>query len=167
MKFKSPVFAATGRIVTSNGPYCVELVRPVALNLFKFCSEGPEFALHYGNNMCLGWGCSRIGCWGKYLGLRRRNSTRLEKTAKWDTTWYVFLTRYCWGVRGRRMRRGGHGHTWVISAYRILMGKREGKRPLERPWRRWEDSIGMDHKEIGLQGVDWIRQPEDRDLWRR
>jgi hypothetical protein len=46
MKFKWSVFAATGRIVRSNGDDCMELVRPVALNMFKFCSEGPEFALH-------------------------------------------------------------------------------------------------------------------------
>jgi hypothetical protein len=117
--------------------------------------------------MCLSWGCSRIGCWWKYLGLRRRNSIRLEKTIKWETAWYVFLTRYCWGVRGMRMRRDGHGHTWVINAYGILMGNREGKRPLERPWRRWEDNVGMDHKEVGLQGVAWIHLPEDRDIWRR
>jgi hypothetical protein len=41
--------------------------------------------------------------------------------------------------------------------YKVLMGKPEGKRPLGRPRRRWEDRIRMDLREIGLGGVDWIR----------
>jgi hypothetical protein len=40
----------------------------------------------------------------------------------------------------------------------VLVGKPEGKRPLGRPRRRWEDGIRMDLREIGLGGVDWIRQ---------
>jgi hypothetical protein len=46
------------------------------------------------------------------------------------------------------------------------VGKREGKRPVERPRRRWEDGIRMDLGEIGLRGVDWIRLAHDRDQWR-
>jgi hypothetical protein len=42
----------------------------------------------------------------------------------------------------------------------------EGKRPLGRPRRRWEDGIIMDLREIGLGGVDWIQLAEDRDQWR-
>jgi hypothetical protein len=45
-------------------------------------------------------------------------------------------------------------------------GKPEGKRPLGRPRRRWEDGIRMDLREIGLGGVDWIRLSQDRDRWR-
>jgi hypothetical protein len=41
-----------------------------------------------------------------------------------------------------------------------------GKRPLERPRRRWEDWIRMDLREIGFGGVDWIRLAQDRDRWR-
>jgi hypothetical protein len=41
-------------------------------------------------------------------------------------------------------------------AYRILVGQPEGKRPLGRPRRRWEDSIRMDLKDIGRGGMDWI-----------
>jgi hypothetical protein len=44
--------------------------------------------------------------------------------------------------------------------------KPEGKRPLERPRRRWEDGIRMDLRETGLGGVDWIRLAQDRDWWR-
>jgi hypothetical protein len=51
--------------------------------------------------------------------------------------------------------------------YKVLVVKPEGKRPLGRPRRRWEDGIKMDLREIGLGGVvDWIRLAQDRDRWR-
>jgi hypothetical protein len=50
--------------------------------------------------------------------------------------------------------------------YKVLVGKPEGKRPLGRPRRRWEDGIRMDLRETGLEGVDWIRLSQDRDRWR-
>jgi hypothetical protein len=49
---------------------------------------------------------------------------------------------------------------------KVLVGKPEGKRPLGRPRRRWEDGIRMDLREIGLGGVDWIPLSQDRDRWR-
>jgi hypothetical protein len=52
------------------------------------------------------------------------------------------------------------------KVYKVLVGKPEGKRPLGRPRRRWEDGIRMDLTEIGLGGVDWIRLSQDRDRWR-
>jgi hypothetical protein len=52
------------------------------------------------------------------------------------------------------------------KVYKVLVGKPEGKRPLGRPRRRWEDGIRMDLREIGLGGVDWIRLAQDRDWWR-
>jgi hypothetical protein len=52
------------------------------------------------------------------------------------------------------------------NAYRILVGNREGKRPLGRPRRRWEDNIKMDLRELGWDGVDWIELAQDRDQWR-
>jgi hypothetical protein len=51
-------------------------------------------------------------------------------------------------------------------AYRILVGKPEGKRPLGRPRCRWVDNIKMDFREIGWDGMDWIDLVEDRDHWR-
>jgi hypothetical protein len=51
------------------------------------------------------------------------------------------------------------------GAYRALMGKPEGKRPLERPRRRWEHNIKMDLREVGCGGVDWIDLAQDRDRW--
>jgi hypothetical protein len=52
------------------------------------------------------------------------------------------------------------------NAYRILVGKPEGKIPLGRPRRRWEDNIKMDLREIGWGGMDWIDVAQDRDQWR-
>jgi hypothetical protein len=52
------------------------------------------------------------------------------------------------------------------KVYKVLVGKPEGKRPLGRPMRRWEDGIRMDLREIGLGGVDWIRLAQDRGQWR-
>jgi hypothetical protein len=52
------------------------------------------------------------------------------------------------------------------KVYKVLVGNPEGKRPLGRPRRRWEDGIRIDLREIGLGDVDWIRLSEDRDRWR-
>jgi hypothetical protein len=51
------------------------------------------------------------------------------------------------------------------KVYKVLVGKPEGKRPLGRPKRRWENGIRMDLGEIGW-GVDWIRLTQDSDRWR-
>jgi len=51
-------------------------------------------------------------------------------------------------------------------AYRVLVGKPEGKRPLGRPRRRWVDNITMDLREVGRGCVDWIGLAQDRDMWR-
>jgi hypothetical protein len=71
-------------------------------------------------------------------------------------------------VKSRRMRWAGHVARMgeVRKVYKILVGKPEGKRPLGRPRRRWEDGIRMDLREIGLAGVDWIRLAQYRDRWR-
>ncbi|KAJ4450176.1 hypothetical protein ANN_01583 [Periplaneta americana] len=52
------------------------------------------------------------------------------------------------------------------NAYRVLVGRPEGKRPLGRPRRRWEDNIKMDLREVGYDGRDWINLAQDRDQWR-
>jgi hypothetical protein len=49
------------------------------------------------------------------------------------------------------------------KVYNVLVRKPEGKRPLGRPRRRWENGIRMDLREIGLGAVDWIRLSQDRD----
>jgi hypothetical protein len=52
------------------------------------------------------------------------------------------------------------------GVYRVLMGKPEGKRPLGRPRRRWEDNIRMDLQEVGCGCEDWFGLAQDRDRWR-
>jgi hypothetical protein len=51
------------------------------------------------------------------------------------------------------------------GAYRILVGRPEGRRPFERPRRRWEDNIKMDLQDVGW-GMNWIELAQDRDRWR-
>jgi len=57
-----------------------------------------------------------------------------------------------------------HGET--RGAYGVLVGKPEGKRPLGRPRRSWEDNIKMDLQEIEWEGMDWIDLAQNRDRWR-
>jgi hypothetical protein len=52
------------------------------------------------------------------------------------------------------------------GVYRVLVGKPEGKRPLGRPRRRWEDNIKMDIREVGGGRGDWMELAQDRDRWR-
>jgi hypothetical protein len=52
------------------------------------------------------------------------------------------------------------------NAYRVLVGKTEGNRPLGRPRRRWVDNIKIDLKGTGWDGIDWIDLAQDRDQWR-
>ena len=49
------------------------------------------------------------------------------------------------------------------GVYRVLMGKPEGKSPIGRPRRRWEDNIKIDLQEVGCGGIDWIDLAQDRD----
>jgi hypothetical protein len=51
------------------------------------------------------------------------------------------------------------------GVYRVLVGKPEGKRPLERPRCRWENNIRMDLQEVGCGDMDWIGLAQDRDRW--
>jgi hypothetical protein len=51
------------------------------------------------------------------------------------------------------------------GAYRVLVWKPEGKRPLWRPRSRWENNIKMDFQEVGCVGTDWIELAQDRDRW--
>jgi hypothetical protein len=52
------------------------------------------------------------------------------------------------------------------NAYRLLVGKPEGKRPLGRLRRKWADNIRMNHVEVGWGDVYWIGLAQDRDRWR-
>jgi hypothetical protein len=52
------------------------------------------------------------------------------------------------------------------GVYRVLVRKHEGRGPLRRPRRRWEDDIKMDLQEVGRRDMDWIETAQDRDRWR-
>ena len=66
-----------------------------------------------------------------------------------------------------RMRWAGHVARMGEGAYRVLVGKPEGKRPLGRLRHRWVDNIRMDLQEVGCGHVDWIGLAQDRDGWRK
>jgi hypothetical protein len=68
-------------------------------------------------------------------------------------------------IKSRRMRWAGHVARLVETrnAYRMLVGKPERKRPLDRPRRRWLDNIKMNLRKIERDGMDWIDLAEDRD----
>ena len=65
--------------------------------------------------------------------------------------------RWAWHVARMEEGRGVH---------KVLAGKPEGKRPLGRPRRRWEDNIKMDLEEVGTGCGDWMELAQDRDIWR-
>jgi len=54
----------------------------------------------------------------------------------------------------------------VRGVYRVLVGKSEGKSPLTRSRRRWENNIKMYIQELGCAGMGWIELVQDRDRWR-
>jgi hypothetical protein len=70
-------------------------------------------------------------------------------------------------IKSKRMRWAGHvariGEGRDV--YRILIGRPEGKRPLERHRRRWEDNIKIDLREIGIDGTNWIQLAQNRVHW--
>jgi hypothetical protein len=70
-------------------------------------------------------------------------------------------------LKSRRARWVGHvAHLRERrSVYGILVLKPEGKRPLGRPRHRWEDNIKIDHREIGMDGTNWIQLAQDRVPW--
>ena len=64
------------------------------------------------------------------------------------------------------MGRTRSTYATVQKAYRVLVGKPEGKRPLGRPRRRWEDNIKMVLREVGCDARNWMDLVQDRDEWR-
>jgi len=70
-------------------------------------------------------------------------------------------------IKSRILRLAGHVARMGErrGAYRVLVGKREGKKPLVQPRHRWEDNIKMDLQEVGLGGMGWIDLAQKRDGW--
>jgi hypothetical protein len=69
-------------------------------------------------------------------------------------------------VKEDEMGRECSTHGEKKNAYKILVGKSKGKRPLGRPRCRWVDNIKIDLRDIGWGGMDWIDLAKDRDQWR-
>jgi hypothetical protein len=94
-----------------------------------------------------------MGEWGKLHSGELRNSYSSPDTTR--------------QIKSRRMRWVGHvariGER--RNMYRVLVGKPKGKRPLERPRRRWGDILKMDLREIGCWGLEWIHPAQVRDYW--
>jgi hypothetical protein len=70
-------------------------------------------------------------------------------------------------IKSRKVRLMGHvARMGRGEVFPVLVGRSEGKRPLGRPRRRWEDNIKMDLREIGIDVANWIRLAQDRVRWR-
>jgi hypothetical protein len=71
-------------------------------------------------------------------------------------------------IKSRRMRWEGHVARMGEGrgVYRVFVERPEGKRPLGRPKRRWEDNIKMDLRYIEIDGANWIQLAQDRVQWR-
>src|SRR5215475_3649308 len=80
----------------------------------------------------------------------------------------VLLTQYCAGgkIETNEMGRACGAYGGDRGVHRVLIGKPEGKRPLGRPRRRWEDNIKMELQEVGGGRGDWMELAQDRDRWR-
>ena len=76
-------------------------------------------------------------------------------------------------VKSRRIRLAGHvacmgdrRGVYKVMVHKVLVGKPEGKRPLGKPRRRWEDNTKMDLQAVGCGGMDSIDVAQERDRWR-
>jgi hypothetical protein len=92
----------------------------------------------------------------------------MEKIANDELHNLYFSQNIVMVFKSRRMRWAGH-----VARMRegrcvctVLLGRPEGKRPLGRQRRRWEDNIKMDVREIWINGSNWIRLAQDRFQWR-
>ena len=83
----------------------------------------------------------------------------MDLVLKFSIVRVIKSRRMSWAGQIARMEDGR-------GLYRILIGKPEGRRPLERPRRRWKDNIKMDLQEVGCGYMDWIGLAQDRDRWR-
>jgi len=112
----------------------------------------------------------RLRVFEKRVLRRVFGSKREEVTGEWrklhneELRDLYSLPNIVWVVKSRRMRWAGHvAHMWEgRGVHRVLVGKPEGKRPLGRPRRKWEDNIKMDLWEVG-GGGDWMELAQDRD----
>ena len=92
-----------------------------------------------------------------------------EVTGEWrklhneELNYLYSLPIIVWVIKSRIMRWARHGDKRGV--YRVLVGKPEGKKPLGRSRRRWDDNSKMDLEEVGCGSRDWIELAQDRDRW--
>jgi hypothetical protein len=129
----------------------------------------------------MGWACGAYGggerCAQGFENrlLRRISGPKMDEvTGEWrklhneELNGLYSLPNIVRVVKLRRMRWAGHVARMVEGrgVHRVLMGKPEGRTPLGRPRRRWEDNIKMDLEEVGGGCGDWMERAQDRDSWR-
>jgi hypothetical protein len=119
--------------------------------MFHISSES-----HFNGIYCL-FGPKRDEATGEWRRLRNEELNDLYSSP--DIIWVIKSRRMRWAGHVARMGEKRH-------AYRILVGRPEGRRLLGRHSRRWEDNIKMDLQDVGWRGMDWIELAEDRDRWR-
>jgi hypothetical protein len=104
----------------------------------------------------------------KTFGPRREEDGSWRKLHNYELHNLFSLPTIVRVIKSRRMRWAGHVARMGKGrgVCRILVGRPEGKRPLGRPKRRWEDNIKLDLMDIGIDGANWIRLAQDRARWR-
>jgi hypothetical protein len=106
----------------------------------------------------------RIGCGGKYLGVRGTKLLEVEKIHNEELRDLYSSSTIVRAIKSRRMRGAGHV-VWMGEGkgeYRVLVGKPEGKSSLGRPRRKWEVNIKIDLQEMGCEVMDWIELAQNR-----
>jgi hypothetical protein len=108
-----------------------------------------------------------------FIVLRRKFGPKREQVVSWrklhndeihnlysspNIVRVVKSKRMMWAGHVARMGDGG-------GVYGVLIGRPEGERPLRRRRHKWEDNIKMDLRELGIDGVNWIRLAQDRVRW--
>ena len=103
------------------------------------------------------FGPERDGVTGEWRNLHNEEINDLYSSS--NIVRLIKPTRMRWAGHVARMEEGRGVH-------KVLVGKPEGRRPLGRPRRRWEDNIKIDLQEVGRGCGDWMELAEDRDRWR-
>jgi hypothetical protein len=103
----------------------------------------------------------------KIFGLKREEDGSWRKLHNNELHSMYSLPNIVRVIKSRKMRWAGHGACMGKGRgiYRVLVGRSEGKRPLGRPWLRWEDKIKMDLMEMGIDEANWIQLAQDRVQW--
>jgi hypothetical protein len=114
--------------------------------------------------------CYRILSWclpGETVKLRKASFRRASKLHNDELHSLYSPPNIVRVIKSRRLRWVGHVARMGErrGVYRVLVGRPEGKRPLGRPRRRWEDNIKMGLMETGIDGANWIQLAQDRVQW--